>query len=62
MSTLRLNDLQKMISNARKYRATEDEEKDDEFVHISKALFEEIEGVMTQKCKYDSIKFYMKQR
>ena len=40
-----------MISNAKRYRAIEDEEKDEDLVHISRRMFEEINGVMTQKCK-----------
>ena len=40
-----------MISNARRYRAIEDEEKDKDLVHISRRMFEEINGLMTQKCK-----------
>ena len=41
-----------MISNARKYRAIENEKKNDEdLAHISKRMLEEINGVMTHKCK-----------
>ena len=40
-----------MISNARKNRALENQDDEDEFVYINKKIYEEIEGVMSQKCK-----------
>ena len=51
LSTLRYKDVNNMISNARKNRALENQDDEDEFVYINKKIYEEIEEVMSQKCK-----------
>ena len=51
LSTLRHEDVMNMILNARKNRSLDNQEDDDELVFINKRLYEEIEGVMSQKRK-----------
>ena len=52
LSTLRYDELKKVVVNARKKRAKENELIDDEFVFIEKNILSEIEGVLAQKSKF----------
>ena len=45
-----------MIKNARKYRAVDAAENENDYVYIRKDICEEINNVMTQKSKLTSIK------
>ena len=51
LATLRLEILQNMITNARRNRATDNQDDDSEFVHISEKMYQDINSVMTGKCK-----------
>ena len=51
LSTLRYTDVVNMIENARRNRSIDNQENEDELIHINKKLYKEIEGVMSQKCK-----------
>ena len=51
LSTLRYDDLHKMVQNARKHRSIKSPEADDDLIHVWKNLYEEINGVFTQKLK-----------
>ena len=51
LSTLRYTDVMNMIENARRNRSIDNQENEEELIHISKKLYEEIEGVMSHKCK-----------
>ena len=51
LSTLGYKDVNNMIANVRKNRALENQDDADELVYINKKIYEEIEGVMSQKCK-----------
>ena len=41
-----------MIANARKYRSGVNYENDNQLVHVTKALFDEIKAVVFNKCKF----------
>ena len=51
LATLRLEILQNMITNARRNRAKDNQDDDSELVHISEKMYQEINSVMTGKCK-----------
>ena len=51
LSTLRYTDIVNMIGNARKNRSLNNEDNEEELIHISKKMYDEIEGVTSQKCK-----------
>ena len=52
LATLRYNQLNNMVHNARKNRSLNTQDSDNDLIHISKKLYEEISGVFTQKRKY----------
>ena len=49
--TLRFSTMEKMIVDARKNRALESNENENQFVYIEKDLFNEISNVLSQKSK-----------
>ena len=51
LATLRYNELKEMADGARKNRALNEENKDEDFIHIEEELYKEISHVMTQKNK-----------
>ena len=51
LATLRYNELKEMVDGARKNRALNEENKDEDFIHIEEELYKEISNVMTQKSK-----------
>ena len=51
LATLRYDELKGMVDGARKNRSLNEENQDDDFVHINEELYKEISNVMTQKSK-----------
>ena len=51
LATFRQNELSSMIKNARDNRAIQKPENDNRLVHIEKKFYNEIQGIMTRKCK-----------
>ena len=49
--TLRYTTIKKIINDARKNRALENNENESQFVYIEKGLFKEIDDVLSQKSK-----------
>ena len=52
LATLRYDELNNMVHNARKNRSQKTQDSNNDLIHISKKLYEEISGVFTQKRKY----------
>ena len=59
LSTFRLNEIKSMIKNSRDIRAIQNLSNDDRFVHIEKKIYEEIQGVLTHKCKLAELLKYL---
>ena len=51
LATLRYDELKGMVDGARNNRLSNEENQDDDFVHINEELYKEIYNVMTQKSK-----------
>ena len=58
LSTIRYDELHKMIQNARKHRSIKALEANDDLIHISKKMYEKINGVLTQKRKKSICLFF----
>ena len=51
LATLKSEVIRSIIKNARKNRAVQNENNEEELVYITKSMYEEINGVLTQNCK-----------
>ena len=51
LATLRYEEINRMLTNARKNRALQEEADNNEFVFVQSDMLKEIESVITQKCK-----------
>ena len=59
LATLRYKEVLAMIKNVRNNRAQENQDDKKELVHISKHLYEEIFGVMSQKISKLSLRYWL---
>ena len=51
LATFRYDELNGMVNGARKNRALNEDNQDEDFVHINEELYQEISNVMIQKSK-----------
>ena len=51
LATFRFDEINNMIKNARKNRSAKTPDNENELVHITKAFYDEIKAVKSQKCK-----------
>ena len=52
LATLRFDEINGLVKNARKNRSTNVYDNEDKLIHITKAFYDEIKAVVSQKRKY----------